>query len=102
MSSPGMSFPQQASAQLARLSRWHPAEYLAWAAVAAAFLLFPDRYLLIAEIAVTALFALSLDLILGYAGILSLGHAAFFGLGAGAGPVGRSRGSPCRAALVGP
>jgi len=27
-------------------------------------------------------FALSLDLILGYAGIVSLGHAAFFGLGA--------------------
>ena len=31
---------------------------------------------------ITALFALSLDLILGYAGIVSLGHAAFFGLGA--------------------
>src|SRR6185369_11842381 len=30
----------------------------------------------------TALFALSLDLVLGYAGILTLGHAAFFGLGA--------------------
>jgi branched-chain amino acid transport system permease protein len=29
-----------------------------------------------------ALFALSLDLILGYAGIVSLGHAAFFGVGA--------------------
>ena len=29
-----------------------------------------------------ALFALSLDLILGYAGIISLGHAAFFGFGA--------------------
>ena len=28
------------------------------------------------------LFALSLDLILGYAGIVSLGHAAFFGVGA--------------------
>jgi branched-chain amino acid transport system permease protein len=27
-------------------------------------------------------FAISLDLILGYAGIVSLGHAAFFGLGA--------------------
>lgn len=82
MSGTGMTLPQQAAAQLARLSRWHPAEYLAWAAIVAAFLLFPDRYLLIAEIAVTALFALSLDLILGYAGILSLGHAAFFGLGA--------------------
>ena len=34
------------------------------------------------EIAILALFALSLDLILGYAGIVSLGHAAFFGVGA--------------------
>src|SRR6266568_2487708 len=34
------------------------------------------------EIAIWALFALSLDLILGYGGILSLGHAAFFGIGA--------------------
>ena len=37
---------------------------------------------LINEIAILALFALSLDLILGYAGIVSLGHAAFFGIGA--------------------
>ena len=32
--------------------------------------------------AILALFAVSLDLILGYAGIVSLGHAAFFGTGA--------------------
>ena len=38
--------------------------------------------LLINEIAIVALFAMSLDLILGYAGIVSLGHAAFFGFGA--------------------
>ena len=37
---------------------------------------------LINEIAIVALFAMSLDLILGYAGIVSLGHAAFFGFGA--------------------
>ena len=37
---------------------------------------------LINEVAILALFALSLDLILGYAGIVSLGHAAFFGVGA--------------------
>jgi branched-chain amino acid transport system permease protein len=40
------------------------------------------RYLILNEIAILALFALSLDLILGYAGIVSLGHAAFFGAGA--------------------
>jgi len=38
--------------------------------------------LLISEITVIALFAMSLDLILGYSGIVSLGHAAFFGMGA--------------------
>jgi len=38
--------------------------------------------LLLNEIAILALFALSLDLILGFAGIVSLGHAAFFGFGA--------------------
>ena len=40
------------------------------------------KHLILNEIAILALFALSLDLILGYAGIVSLGHAAFFGLGA--------------------
>ncbi len=42
----------------------------------------PSRSLLLNEIAILALFALSLDLVLGYAGIVSLGHAAFFGTGA--------------------
>jgi branched-chain amino acid transport system permease protein len=37
---------------------------------------------LISQIMIIGLFAVSLDLILGYAGIVSLGHAAFFGLGA--------------------
>jgi len=37
---------------------------------------------LASQIAITALFVLSLDLILGYAGIVSLGHAAYFGVGA--------------------
>ncbi len=71
--------PQQ---HLARLSRWSPLEYGFWVLVIAAFFVFPDRYSLIAEVAVTGLFALSLDLVLGYAGILTLGHAAYFGLGA--------------------
>ena len=46
------------------------------------WLLLPGQSLLLNEIAILALFALSLDLILGYAGIVSLGHAAFFGFGA--------------------
>lgn len=43
---------------------------------------FPGYYLLAGQIATMALFALSLDLLVGYAGVVSLGHAAFFGIGA--------------------
>jgi len=63
-------------------TRWHPIEFAFWAATLLPFLLFPNHLVLASQIAITALFALSLDLILGYAGIVSLGHAAFFGLGA--------------------
>jgi branched-chain amino acid transport system permease protein len=63
-------------------NRWHPLEIAFWAATVLPFFLFPNHLVLASQIAITALFALSLDLILGYAGIVSLGHAAFFGLGA--------------------
>src|SRR4051812_13196249 len=65
-----------------RSSRWRPAEFAFWIAVVACAMLFPSRYLIMTDIVRLALFALSLDLILGYAGIVSLGHAAFFGTGA--------------------
>ena len=65
---------------MTRFGHW--AEWLFWGAIAACYFLFPSSSMLIVEIAVIALFALSLDVVLGYAGILSLGHAAFFGLGA--------------------
>ncbi len=63
-------------------SRWRRWELAAWALIWAAPFVFGQHAALINEIAILALFALSLDLILGYAGIVSLGHAAFFGLGA--------------------
>jgi branched-chain amino acid transport system permease protein len=53
-----------------------------WGLAFAALWLLPRKLLILNEIAILALFALSLDLLLGYAGILSLGHAAFLGLGA--------------------
>jgi branched-chain amino acid transport system permease protein len=53
-----------------------------WLVALAMIVLLPGRHLILTEIAILALFALSLDLILGFAGILSLGHAAFFGFGA--------------------
>lgn len=62
--------------------RWHWSEAAFWVVVLACALAFPSRYLIMTEIVRLALFALSLDLILGYAGIVSLGHAAFFGVGA--------------------
>jgi branched-chain amino acid transport system permease protein len=58
------------------------AEVAFWLVAFAATLLLPSHHLLLTEIAILALFALSLDLILGYAGIVSLGHAAYFGVGA--------------------
>src|SRR5260221_11911651 len=63
-------------------ARWRPAEIVFWILAASCALLFPSRYLIMTDIVRLALFALSLDLILGYAGIVSLGHAAFFGVGA--------------------
>jgi branched-chain amino acid transport system permease protein len=63
-------------------ARWRVWDTALWLLAFAAIFAFPNRYLILTEIAWLALFALSLDLILGYAGIVSLGHAAFFGVGA--------------------
>jgi len=65
-----------------RHARWHYGEFAFWLAVLGCGFLFPSRYLIMTDIVRLALFAMSLDLILGYAGIVSLGHAAFFGVGA--------------------
>jgi branched-chain amino acid transport system permease protein len=63
-------------------ARWRAWEFVVWLAAFALPLLLPSRALMVNEIAIVALFAMSLDLILGYTGIVSLGHAAFFGFGA--------------------
>lgn len=65
-----------------RRARWGHGETAFWLIAIAAIFVFSDRYLILTEMAWLGLFALSLDLILGYAGIVSLGHAAFFGVGA--------------------
>jgi branched-chain amino acid transport system permease protein len=62
--------------------RWSWLEIAFWLCALLPFYFFPTYLSLASQIAITALFALSLDLILGYAGIVSLGHAAYFGLGA--------------------
>jgi len=63
-------------------SRFKSWELMVWVVAFVMPFLMPNHSLLISEIAITALFALSLDLVLGYTGIVSLGHAAFFGMGA--------------------
>jgi branched-chain amino acid transport system permease protein len=63
-------------------ARWHWSEVAFWLLVLACAFAFPSRYLIMTDVVRLALFALSLDLILGYSGIVSLGHAAFFGAGA--------------------
>ena len=60
--------------------RWY--ESLVWMAAFALPALLPSHSLIINEIAIVALFAVSLDLVLGYTGIVTLGHAAFLGAGA--------------------
>ena len=72
----------RAEAQLARASAWRIWEIAIWIVALAAIFVLPGKSLILTEIAILALFAISLDLILGYAGIVSLGHTAFFGLGA--------------------
>ena len=73
-----MANPQNTLLQARRFRWWEP---VLWLLAFAAPLALPSHALIINEIAIVALFAISLDLILGYTGIVSLGHAAFFGLG---------------------
>jgi branched-chain amino acid transport system permease protein len=71
-----------ATQRLLAPSRWRAWEMVLWLAIGAMPVVLGQYAPLINEIAIFALFALSLDLILGYAGIVSLGHAAYFGAGA--------------------
>ena len=79
-------------AHLHRRARWRWPEIVFWVAVLAIIILVPSRAGLINEILIAGLFALSLDLILGLTGIVSLGQAAFFGLGAYAAAILASKG----------
>src|ERR1700753_126363 len=68
--------------QLEAQTRWRTIELIFWPATLLPFIVTPDYLVLASQIAAAGLFALPLDRILGYAGIVSLGHAAFFGFGA--------------------
>jgi branched-chain amino acid transport system permease protein len=82
MAAPTSPLSFDVAEQMAKRARWTPLEIAFWVAAFATIYLLPERHLILTEIVIWALFALSLDLILGFGGILSLGHAAFFGVGA--------------------
>ena len=73
---------EQLHSYLRRQQRLRITEILPWLLALSAFWLFPDYLAFGAQVLIMILFALSLDLLLGYAGIVTLGHAAFFGAGA--------------------
>ncbi len=73
---------QLAQQALTAHARWRGWEIALFATLVLSWFALPNHALLANEIALLAMFAISLDLILGYAGIVSLGHAAFFGVGA--------------------
>ena len=78
----GAAERERATDYLAKRHRFRLAEALPWLIAIAVFFIFPTRMTFGSQVLVMVMFALSLDLILGYAGIVTLGHAAFFGVGA--------------------
>jgi branched-chain amino acid transport system permease protein len=62
--------------------RLKPVEAIWWLLALAFFFAFPEYLAVATSVLVMALFALSLDLLLGFAGVVSLGHAVSFGIGA--------------------
>src|SRR3974390_1250299 len=83
---PRAEFQMSAKADIGNIAKshanWHWSEAAFWVLALACAFLFPSRYLIMTDIVRLGLFAMSIDLILGYAGIVALGHAAFFGVGA--------------------
>lgn len=74
--------PQRRRGEALPSNRIRRLEIVFWLIPIACFFAFPSYRLLGSQVLITGLFAVSLDLVLGYAGIVSLGHAAFFGVGA--------------------
>ncbi len=66
-------------ARRSRLKWW---EGLPWILAIAAFFVLPDYMAFGTQVLITIIFALSLDLVVGFAGVVTLGHAAYFGVGA--------------------
>ena len=80
--SPASAARERAAEYLIQRHYFSWPEALPWLIAIACFFIFPDRMTFGSQVLIMVIFALSLDLILGYAGIVTLGHAAFFGIGA--------------------
>ncbi|PCK77695.1 branched-chain amino acid ABC transporter permease [Rhizobium sophoriradicis] len=72
----------QISGALKKQRRWGTLEIAFWIIAASPWFVLPEQHLILTEIVGFAIMALSIDLILGYAGIVSLGQAAMYGVGA--------------------
>lgn len=81
-SNPNHSLEADVRNTLKRQARWGMLEILFWTLAVAAWFFLPDEHLILTEIVIFALLALSIDLVLGYAGIVTLGQAAMYGVGA--------------------
>jgi branched-chain amino acid transport system permease protein len=88
---------------LIRRHRLRAIELLPWVIAVSGYFAFGDYLPLGSQILIMIMFALSLDLVLGYAGIVTLGHSAFFGVGAYAAGIYAARvsGEPLSGLLVG-
>lgn len=68
--------------ELLERHRVRPAEAVYWLLLVMVVFAFSNYLAIATTVVIMCLFALSLDLVLGFAGIVTLGHAAYFGIGA--------------------
>jgi branched-chain amino acid transport system permease protein len=79
---PAPEATQSARALFVRRAAWRWEEIAFWVCAAMSYFIFPGHLVLLTQAMITGLFVVSLDIMFGYAGIPSFGHAAFFGIGA--------------------
>src|ERR1700683_2594451 len=79
---PATASTQSARALFVRRAQWRWEEIVFWVLAASSYFIFPDHLVLITHAMLSGLVVVSLDVMFGYAGIPSFGHAAFFGIGA--------------------
>ncbi|MFM9888150.1 MAG: branched-chain amino acid ABC transporter permease [Burkholderiales bacterium] len=74
--------PSDFRVNVRKRANWRWIELLPWICFVAFYFLFESRLALGNTVLIMVLFTLSLDLVMGYTGVATLGHAAFYGVGA--------------------